>query len=72
MTALFGIICRKYAKKYFDGVIGKIINYVDSKGDLKIKKPEECDFELLEKTIFTVFKYIMSSIDCIPKDIYHR
>ena len=71
LTFLFKIIVKRYTKKYFEKVISKIIRYIDSKGDLKINKPEECDKELLEKTIFSVFKYIVSSIDYVPKEIRH-
>ena len=71
LTNMFKVFFKRFGKKYYDKFLREIILFIDSKGDLKIKTPEEGNLAEIKTMIFTVLQRITDSIKFVPPEIRH-
>ena len=68
LTLMIDFLVEKYGSLYYESFIKKFVDYVDSKGDMKLCD-QECDVQNAKIVFFSALKYICGSISSFPKEI---
>ena len=71
LSNMFKVFFNKYGKTYYDNFLKRIVLYIDSKGDLKLKTPVEADSQKAKIMVFTVLKRIAGSLEHVPIQLKH-
>ena len=71
LTNMFKVFFTRFGKAYYESFLKRIILYIDSKGDLKLKKPVEANSQNAQTMIFTVLNRIAGSLEHVPLEIRH-
>lgn len=71
LTNLFKIFFKRFGFKYYQSFLKRIVLYIDSKGDLSLKRPAEVNSQKAQTMVFTVLNRIAGSLEHVPIEIRH-
>jgi hypothetical protein len=71
LTNMFKIFFKRFGMKYYESFLKRIVLYIDSKGDLDLKKPAEVNSQKAQTMVFTVLNRISGSLEHVPQEIRH-
>ena len=71
LTCLFKVWNERFGKDYVSNVIQKMIEFVDSFGDVHIDNPEECDEHAAKKILLTCLRAVLNSQEHVSLEMRH-
>lgn len=71
LTNLFKVWNERFGKEYVQAVIKKMIDFVDSFGDLGLTDPETCDEHGAKKSLLTCLRAVLNSQEHVSPEMRH-
>jgi hypothetical protein len=71
LTNMFKVFFKRFGVKYYESFLKRIVLYIDSKGDLMLKRPVEANSQRAQTMVFTVLNRISGSLKHVPLEIRH-
>ena len=71
LTNMLKLFYSKYGRNFYENVLKKMIEYVDSTGDIGLSKQDEVDSERVKKMLATVMNCLLSSQEYLSPQIHH-
>ena len=71
LTNLLKVFYSRYGKDFYQNALKKMVEYVDSNGDVGLGTPANCDPERVKTMVATVMNCLLSSQQYVSDQIHH-